>query len=317
MSWLSKYVHFIDPKRWATAGTPDKAAAKQLEQDALDQSKARYQDLQPFRKAGIDALQNAGSQQPWSFGSYNPDLAYQQFQPITNSYQSDPAVRAAFMKTQESPDRIALTKQALADMDATAAPELAARFKAVGQQAATLGRLGAGGVTTDLGNIESDYERNRIAAENASVRDAVSGDVTDRLNQFQAAQGYDAAGYGKSKDATQLATQQQGVRNQLGQDSLQARIQQWHDQQAARQQGYQNATALSSYGYGADPTATYLAVADRRQAQGNADQNSLNSGLQDLASFGGSYIGGHAYQPVTPNRPRTPYNPYNPYDDGQ
>lgn len=265
-----------------------------LQQRALDQSQGQYDARQPFRDAAFQSLTDSRNAQPWDYGSYNPEQAYQSFQPITNNYQQDPSVRAAFNRTQQLPDRLALTRQSLADMDAAAAPELAHRFQAVGQAASTLGRLGSGQVTTDLGNIESDYERNRILAENASVRDATSASIGDRYQALDAAQSLDNTNYGRSRDATQLATQQQGFRNQLGQDSLQARIARWQAQNGVRNQGIQNAESLGGFGFGGDPTATYLAVADRRQAQANYDQQQNQSSFGDLASLGGYLLAGPA-----------------------
>lgn len=76
-------------------------------------------------------------------------------------------------------DRLALMRDALADYDTATAPALEARQRQIGANAARYGRIGSGVVTTELGTLGSDYERNRMLFGNELLRGAVEDRVGD------------------------------------------------------------------------------------------------------------------------------------------
>lgn len=112
-----------------------------------------------------------------------------------------------------APDRLALVNQALADYDLENQPRLAAAYRAVGQRSAALGRGGSAMTDQDIGDVATNYERNRLLARNALVRDAVGATLADRLSQLGAlggleaqTQGLEAATRGELRGERDFAT---------------------------------------------------------------------------------------------------------------
>jgi hypothetical protein len=99
------------------------------------------------------------------------------------------------------PNRTELAKQAFADFDKQGEAGLQQRFRAVGQKAAALGRIGAGMTTNDLTDVFSQHERDRLLKQNELARGVAEGDISDRfrkvefdtgLNERNADRGYNA-----------------------------------------------------------------------------------------------------------------------------
>ena len=84
------------------------------------------------------------------------------------------------------PSRTALAQQALKDFEAQGEKGLAQRFRKVGQNAAKFGRIGSGMVTTELGDLQSDYETNLMSKRNELARDVSEGDIGDRFRRVDA-----------------------------------------------------------------------------------------------------------------------------------
>lgn len=165
----------------------DRQNQKGLEGKQLALAEQNYADRGPYRDAAKTALLNP---QTYDYsGDYlnpmNPVATGGQFAPITaGKYTGN--VDKAVADLAGGPDRVAMAKQALADFDTAGAPALAARFKAVGQNAAKLGRIGSGGVTSELGTLQSDYERNRMLTANDLIRQLTEADAADRFKKLSA-----------------------------------------------------------------------------------------------------------------------------------
>jgi hypothetical protein len=95
----------------------------------------------------------------------------------------------AALKGLAGPSRTELAKQALADFDKQGEKGLAQRFRTVGQNAAKFGRIGAGMTTNELGDIQSNYERDRLTKQNELARDVSEGDIADRFRRVDATSG--------------------------------------------------------------------------------------------------------------------------------
>jgi hypothetical protein len=87
------------------------------------------------------------------------------------------------------PSRTNLAKQALADFDTAGEAGLAKRFRKVGQTAAKFGQMGLGSVNAELGSIEGDYERDRMAKSNELAQSVAEGDISDRFRRVDATSG--------------------------------------------------------------------------------------------------------------------------------
>lgn len=99
------------------------------------------------------------------------------------------------------PDRKGMAMTALADFDAASAERQANSFKAVGQNAARLGRIGSGAVTKDLGVVQRQIAGDRSRFQNDLVRDLTERDRADQFQKVGVFAGLDRDAYGRSRDA--------------------------------------------------------------------------------------------------------------------
>ena len=270
MSWLSQLLG------------QDEASKAQTQSDtAVQTAQDIYGNLQPYRALGLSDIMNAGT-----LPDYSKSFAGgPQYAPVTSANQTaaQNAETASLDSLTQTPDRLAQAKSALSDFDAQAAPAMAAARRQVGQSASTLGRLGSGGVTTSLGNIESDYERNRMTTEDQLLSSALDAAQQDKLNTLGAAQSVEGQDYA------------QGAAERANLQGVQAQQQQTAEQQLAaelqgEQQQFGQGLSLSGLGFTQSPVSTELAAAGGNQntanAQGGAAGNVLGAGASLLSLFG-------------------------------
>lgn len=167
------------------------------------------------------------------------------------------------------PDVAAQVRQQLKNFDAQAVPELAAGRRAVGQSAATLGRIGSGGVTTSLGNLQSDYERNRGITQSQAILDAVNQAQANKYKTLDAAgnivgQSY---GIGSSERANKQGMAQQGVQN---------RAARFGAERGAQAQDYGQSLGLAGAGFANDPSNALFQGAN--VYNGQSAQNAQGAG---------------------------------------
>lgn len=264
------------------------ASGQSLSQQAVDQAKQNYGDRAPYREYGTQALDAAGM--PSLDGPWNPDQEFQDFSPVLTDYTTDPRRGQALDKILNGPDRVQLVRQYLADMDTAAEPVLAKQYADVGRSASTLGRLGSGQVTTDLGNVLSDYQRNRTLAGNEAIRGATEADVGDRLNAYGAVSNFDDTNYGRASSRANEQRGERGVRYGLGREGLANRM----DVQNRR---FGQAITAGGFGYGNDPTQALQTGANFdsntfwRGKEFDAAQDAQNqNGWQQALSYGAQLI---------------------------
>jgi hypothetical protein len=105
---------------------------------------------------------------------------------------------AALSGVTGGPDRAKLAADNFALMQERAQPVYDQRVRALGKNAAALGRLGAGMTTNDLTGLEQSYNREMTQAQRQMALDAAGMTMQDNLSRFGAASG--AAGQLRGED---------------------------------------------------------------------------------------------------------------------
>src|SRR3990172_4124966 len=122
----------------------------------------------------------AQSQRALPAGGYSPSAEADRARAIT---------MANLEALQGAPNRADLAAQALGLFDERSAPYLQQRYQQVGQQAAALGRIGAGMTTNQLTDVLTQQDQQRSLLQRDLALQAAGQSMADRLNQLQAAQG--------------------------------------------------------------------------------------------------------------------------------
>ena len=193
--------------------------AKGLQGQATRAAEQGYADRGIFRDAAGRQLAS-GNNAPDLSGVYGGGP---QSSALNNPLldQANTAQGTLLKSLTNGPDYLSQAKSALSDFDTQSAPVLAAQRRLVGQKASSLGRIGSGGVTTDLGNLQSDYERNRMLTSNELIRNALDRAQQEKYATIGAAQGVGAQAYGQS--SAERARSRCGARKTLRCGSRSAR----------------------------------------------------------------------------------------------
>lgn len=240
--------------------------AEKAQGKATNTALQNWQDTAGLRSAGTAALTNPGK------ADYSGTFAGGP----TYSAVSDPlyqqgtgALSTSLSALTNGPDRMALVRQALTDLDKENAVRQVAGEKRIGQRAATLGRIGNQGVTTEMGTLASDLERDRSSKANALIADAIDRTQSDKYSTLNAIGDVTSGAYGRgaSERSNQQGMAQQGVTNRAAQ--LDA-------ERAANKDQFGQGVSLTSLGYGFSPENAYNAEA--------ANQNQIAG--QKAATFG-------------------------------
>ena len=222
--------------------------AKGLQGQAVTAANNQYNNLSPYRNASTAMLNSGGPGGP-------------QYTPVSSPLltQANAAEGNTLSSLTDSPDYLSQAKSALQDWETGQAPVLAADFRQVGQNASKLGRIGSGGVTTQLGTLQSDYERNKQLAANQLIQSALDQTQQNKYATLGAAQGVSnqAYGQGAAERANQQNTVQQGINNRNTQIG----------------QGIQLGQLGNSY----NPSGVLMQASGNDQTQANADANSVGS----------------------------------------
>lgn len=160
----------------AISGAPDYATAS-------GQASDRYRSLFGTGQIGFQPM--------------NTDVRYRGIDPnVRGGPNVDANDPGRYLNEQDNavsslggPSRTELAKQALKDLDTQGAVDLQNRFRKVGQTAAKFGKIGMGDVNAELGSIQGDYERDRLAKENELARSVAEGDISDRFRRVDAVSG--------------------------------------------------------------------------------------------------------------------------------
>ncbi len=230
----------------------DAKHGQSLTDQAVNTSNDQYNSKAPLRAQSLAMLANAK----------RPDLSsiYRtQADPL--GAQAEAAQGRTLASLTDSPSIDDQVRQKLANFDAAGAPVLAAQRRSTGQSAASLGRIGSGGVTTTLGNLESDYERNRGITESDAIAQAIKDAQANKFNILNA--------------SGSIAGQRQGVQQQ----GVQNRAAQYGAEQGAQAQNFGQGVSLANLGFSNTPASTDLS--------GAANYN--NAAANDAAGAGAAF----------------------------
>lgn len=234
MSWLSNILGQDAAKN--SQGLTDKAVAT---------AEDIFGGLAPYRSAGATALLTPQSEASME-ALYGANPAYTDINnPTLNS--ANAVASKTLNDLANGPDYLTQAKTALADFQASAAPQLDAALRKVGYKAGETGRIGAEGVTTEEGTLGSDYARNLQAEEDSLISDALDKTQAGKYATLSAADALGAQQYGESASdrATKLALAEQGITNT--------------ENEFGQQMG--RGLSLAQLGYSFNPASTELAGA--------------------------------------------------------
>ena len=255
----------------------DRQNAKGMQGQANAAGAQGYADRAPYRALSQQYLQNNTAPNLSGIFSGGP-----QYNAVSSPLlsQSQDAQRSLLDRLSNGPDYLSQARSALNDFDTSQQPVLAAQRRLVGQKAAALGRIGSGGVTTDLGNLQSDYERNRQLTANQLIQGALDRSQQDRYATLGAATGIQGQQYaqGAAERANQQGVAQQGIQN---------RANQYGTEQGTMNTRNQLGLNLGALGTGYNPSGVFQGAADRAGA--SADQSGQD--VAGLFNTVGNYLG--------------------------
>lgn len=255
MSWLSEAMG-------ADAGREATRAQRQ----ATGQAERNYAETSPFRQIGRERLMTPGRQDFSADYTGGP-----QYRAVNDPLyaQATNAQSRSLADLQNGPNRLAMVTQAMRDFDATDAPRRAQGVRRIGQNAATLGRVGMEGVGTEIGNYELAAEGERTRAQNAMIRDAVEGTQADRYRTAGLAGEIASDSYGRGAN-------ERGYGDSLSLGDIERRVQRTDRERRAASTAFGEGMDLTQMGYGFSPEAAYGRQADASQA--DADRRSAQFG---------------------------------------
>jgi hypothetical protein len=177
-----------------------------------------------------------------------------------------------------STGRAAMVQSALDDFDVAGAPRLAASMQNVGRRSAALGRGGSGMTDRDIGNVQTNFNRDRLLARNDLVRDAAERDVDDRFRTVGTLSGLYGQQHGMDVGQRDELRGERGYQYGLGRDAIEddIRSQMIGDQMFGSQ--FNRAMAAANMG-NPNAVAQYLGNASGRAGQQASDYYGAAGGM--------------------------------------
>ena len=154
------------------------------------------------------AAQNIGGAQVGGFQGIGGGA----FGPQADTAAARSAISADLGDLRGRPGRAELAQQAFSQIQESGEPAFQKSLQNVGRRAASLGRIGAGQTTSELGDVLQNRERDLDLVRRGLATEAAGQEIGDRFNQLQATQG--AAGQLFGQDVTGSGVQQ-GLRQEL------------------------------------------------------------------------------------------------------
>jgi len=275
MSWISSWTGQDADKR-----------ARQYQGKATAQAETDYREKAPFRGLAQQTLLDRNQ----------PDFSADYAGGPTYRAVNDPLASQAFAAQSKSladlgggPDRLALVRQAMSDFDKESAPRLQAGIRSIGQDASRLGRLGAGGVTTSIGDLASDTERSRQTMQNEMIRQAIEATQGDKYRTADLAGRIGESAYGR-------AAGERGYGDALAQQAIGNRVARRAAEQGAQAQTFGQGLDLAGLGYSSSPEGAYArqAAAEQNEAARRSAgfTDLIGTAAQIYGSRGGKSSGG-------------------------
>src|SRR5437763_637370 len=160
-----------------------------------------YQQALRKRYGAIPGAQNPVPTAPANPGQAPPYAQYSPINPANNlvGTQINPTpspdttaarggVSQAYGALSGAPDRIALANQAFGELSRASEPGYQTALRQVGEKASTLGRIGSGVTTTELGDLGLQRQKYRGNLQEQLATNAAGQTMSDRLNTLSAGQ---------------------------------------------------------------------------------------------------------------------------------
>jgi hypothetical protein len=234
-------------------------------------------DTQPWQ-TGAPTLAPAGT--PPSTFTADQNLINAQINPTPSArlLGAQGQTDASLSKVLDGPDRVALASGAYDDFATRANRNFNRARTDATNDAAAHGQIGSGQLTNRYGDLEETLQENDALARSGLIRDAVTGTIGDRLNNYGAARNAENAAYGEDVGGRNELRGERGYQQSLAEQAIQRRIQQQQAEQGATQQDFQNGATLYGIGNASDPTGAYqnaAANASNEAASSSGDVGAL------------------------------------------
>jgi len=222
----------------------DAKHAQDLTNQGVDSARQNYDARSGLRGKSMNDLLNPKSYDLSSVYGGGPEYASVDSPLLTQGRGAQSATLADLTNGPNVADQV---RQTLKNFDAEALPQLAAGRRAVGQSAASLGRIGSGGVTTSLGDLQSAYEKNRGITESTAIQDAINQAQANKYKTLDAAGNIVGQSYGQGATdrSNRQGVAQQGVTN---------RANQFGAERNAQGQDFGQGVSMADLGFSNDPS---------------------------------------------------------------
>ncbi len=177
--------------------------------------------------APVGAPPLAGTPPTQQFGPGN-NLISTQFNPTASEglqgVQQDIFSDLEGLRT--GPSRGELASQAFSQIQEASAPRFQSELRDVGRRAATLGRIGSGVTTSELGDVQVTRERDLDLLRRGLATDAAGRGLEDRFRQLGATQGVSGQLFGQEQSGRNELRGERGFQEGLDRRAVQERVQQ-------------------------------------------------------------------------------------------
>ena len=219
-------------------------------------------------------------------------------------------VNTAARSLAAGPDRQALALQTARNLEAGLGDQRKLGTAQIGRDAARLGRLGSGMVTTSLGDLESRLGEQRNRSLSQLSADTAGQSLQDTATRLGALSELEGQQYGQGVGARNELRGERGYQGDLAQQATQNKVQQFQLEQGAQGQAFnqqnQQNQLLSQLGFGGDTASTLGEQAGQYGQNAQSAQAGSGELLKQLFATPSQPAGG---PPGAQSQVVAPYNP--------
>lgn len=194
---------------------------------------------------------------------------------------ADPRLAAASATTDASVaavggvDRRKSAQDILSQFDKASVDPLREAYRGVGQQAASLGRLGMGSTAQDVQEVGRKHLTDRATLETNLAAQTASQEAQDRLDKAHLARGVEGDIYGYGAGNRGELRGERGYQFGTAETATDRAVQQAQLEEALKNGQMNRGIALGEYGQAGNPVGAELGAAGVDQAQSGADIGSI------------------------------------------